>query len=298
MSTLSKSPVAVARHALAVAAGVLRPYAHPNSPRTYTPPQLFACLVLKTFLRVDYRGRAAHLADHSDLRAAPARHRFRAVVHRFLGRRRVVARAALDSTGLDVGHASRYYVRRRSGAGDTARAVAYRRFAKLEAAFDCDTHLLLAALPGREPRPDADRLVPLLDAARAHVRVRSVLADAGYDSEANHRYARDGCGVRSFIPAAIGRSSGRRVLAAQAAAGGDRGRADGPQPVPGADAHGPDLQRHADRRVRMGFLQSKPVPVSDPLFSPAGSGCRRRSRGGSRPPRPASASRRRGDSRR
>src|SRR5262249_368846 len=35
---------------------------------------------------------------------------------RFLKRRRGVKRAALDSTGLDLGHASRYYVRRRNGA--------------------------------------------------------------------------------------------------------------------------------------------------------------------------------------
>ncbi len=31
-------------------------YAHRFSPRTYTLPQLFACLVLKSMLRLDYRG--------------------------------------------------------------------------------------------------------------------------------------------------------------------------------------------------------------------------------------------------
>jgi hypothetical protein len=62
--------LSVARRALAVATGVLPPYAHVYSPRKYTQPQLFACLVLKTFLKTDYRGLIAHLADHSDLRAA------------------------------------------------------------------------------------------------------------------------------------------------------------------------------------------------------------------------------------
>jgi hypothetical protein len=37
------------------------------------------------------------------------------------------------------------------------------------------------------------------------VRPESVLADMGYDSEPNHRQGRDLRGVRSFIPASIGR---------------------------------------------------------------------------------------------
>src|SRR5437588_6367723 len=111
MSKLSKSPLRVAREALAVAQRRLRPYAHKYSPKKFTQPQLFACLVLKTFLKTDYRGLTAHLADHSDLRAVlgipvvphfttpqkasrrllrlPATRRlFRTTVHRFLGRRR------------------------------------------------------------------------------------------------------------------------------------------------------------------------------------------------------------------
>ena len=70
MSQLSKSPVRVARHALAVAAAALPAYAHRCSPKTYTQHQLFACLVLKTFLKTDDRGLAAHLADHREVRAA------------------------------------------------------------------------------------------------------------------------------------------------------------------------------------------------------------------------------------
>jgi hypothetical protein len=230
MSKLTKSPLRVARQALAVAGEVLRPYAHKYSPKKFTQPQLFACLVLKTFLKTDYRGVAEHLTDHSDLRAAlalpriphfttlqkasqrllrqpRARRLFRTTVRRFLKRRRRVPRAALDSTGVDCGHASRYYVRRRHGATKQWQTVAYSRYAKLEAAFDCATHLMLAALAGRGPRVDTDRFVPLLDAARANVRIGAALADAGYDSEPNHRHARETCGVRSFIPATAGRPS-------------------------------------------------------------------------------------------
>jgi len=228
MSTLTKSPLRVARHALAVGTQALPRYAHRFSPKKFTQPQLFACLVLKTFLKTDYRGLAAHLADHSDLRtllglrAVPhyttpqkasrrwlrlprARRLFRTTVRRFLKRRRKVPRAALDSTGLDCGHASRYYIRRRNGTAKQWQTVAYSRYAKLEASFDCASHLLLAALVGRGPRVDTDRFVPLLDATLANVRVEAALADAGFDSEANHVHAREVRGVRSFIPATIGR---------------------------------------------------------------------------------------------
>lgn len=49
MSKLSKSPVVVARRALHAGQTTLRPYAHKFSPKVYTQPQLFACLVLKVF---------------------------------------------------------------------------------------------------------------------------------------------------------------------------------------------------------------------------------------------------------
>ena len=225
---MSKSPVQVAREALAVAQRSLRAYAHRFSPKKYTQPQLFACLVLKTFLKTDYRGLAAHLADHSDLREAlglqtvphyttpqkasrrllqrpRARRLFRTTIRRFLRRRQRLPRAALDSTGLDCGHASRYYIRRRASITSPWQTVTYTYFAKLEAAFDCHSHLMIGVLVGRGPRPDTDRFVPLLDTTLANVRLDSALADAGYDSEPNHRHARDRCGVRSFIPARIGR---------------------------------------------------------------------------------------------
>jgi hypothetical protein len=47
--------------------------------------------------------------------------------------------------------------------------------------------------------------VPLLDATLAQVQVDAAVADAGFDSEANHCQAREQRGVRSFIPAAVGR---------------------------------------------------------------------------------------------
>jgi hypothetical protein len=57
--------VAVVLAALATARRGLAAYSHHCSPRKFTQHQLFACLVLKNFLKTDYRGVAAHLADHS-----------------------------------------------------------------------------------------------------------------------------------------------------------------------------------------------------------------------------------------
>jgi hypothetical protein len=67
MSVSSKSPLRVARRALVVGSQELAPYAHRFSPKVYTQPQLFACLVLKVFFRTDYRGIEQLLRDCSDL---------------------------------------------------------------------------------------------------------------------------------------------------------------------------------------------------------------------------------------
>jgi hypothetical protein len=67
MARTSKSPKAVTLAALAVARRSLPEYAHRFSPKKFTQHQLFASLVLKNFLRTDYRGLAAHLKDSPSL---------------------------------------------------------------------------------------------------------------------------------------------------------------------------------------------------------------------------------------
>jgi hypothetical protein len=226
VSVTSKSPLGVAREALAIGSAAFPEFSHRFSPKIYTQPQLFACLVLKVFFKTDYRGIARLLVDLGELRVLlglkkvphfttlqkastrllrvpKVKRLLSTTVKRFLKRRRRVKRAALDSTGFQCGHASSYYTRRR--AGDAKKPVFYKHFAKLEAAVECSTHFVLAALVGRGPRVDVDRFVPLLDQALEQTLLDSVLADAGYDSEPNHRYARERRRIRSFIPAKIGR---------------------------------------------------------------------------------------------
>ena len=67
---MTKSPLALAHEALEVGRDALLTYASRFSRKDYTQPQLFAVLVLKHFLKTDYRGVTALLAEWSDLRRA------------------------------------------------------------------------------------------------------------------------------------------------------------------------------------------------------------------------------------
>jgi len=209
-------------------------YAHRFSPKKFTQPQLFACLVLKEFLKLDYRKLAAVLADTPDwckaieldevphfttfqkaarrlLSAAPARRLLDQTIHVGVAVHRTKRRvdlAALDGTGFESRHASSYYVRRRETGGKyrgKSHALTYRRFPKAGILCDCASHMILAVVPGCGPAPDGPHFCAALDQARRRVRIVTLAADAGYDSERSHEYARQVCGVRTLIPPLIGR---------------------------------------------------------------------------------------------
>jgi hypothetical protein len=214
--------------ALATARRALPAYSHRHSPKTFTQHQLFACLVLKNFLRTDYRGVVAHLADNQGLvatlelkkiphyttlqkaaqrllKSAPARQLLEATVRLHMGRRRCVQRAAIDSTGLECSAASGYFVRRRSRIAEPWKTVVYHHYPKLGVICDTSDHFILAGQVGRGPRPDVDEFRSLVAEALRIVRLAQLAADAGYDSEPNHQFARDGHGIRTIIPAKHGR---------------------------------------------------------------------------------------------
>jgi hypothetical protein len=67
VSQTSKSPKEVIVQAWEVAQTSLRAFSHRFSPKKFTQHQLFACLVLKNFLKTDYRGVVQHLRDCSEL---------------------------------------------------------------------------------------------------------------------------------------------------------------------------------------------------------------------------------------
>jgi len=64
----SKSPAVVAYTAYEAGKKVLPNWSHEFSPKKFTQPQLFACLVLKSFFNTDYRGITAILEEHIIIR--------------------------------------------------------------------------------------------------------------------------------------------------------------------------------------------------------------------------------------
>ncbi|MCX5658805.1 MAG: transposase [Planctomycetota bacterium] len=133
-----------------------------------------------------------------------------ATVKLMMGRRRIVRRAAADSTGLEAEHRSAYFVRRKARGQKEAKnplyqTSSYTRFPKLSVVVDCDNHMILSVLVGTGPKPDINDLQGLLGGLPSGVAIRTLLADAGYDSEPNHKYLREEHGIRSVIPAKHGR---------------------------------------------------------------------------------------------
>ena len=228
MATTSKSPRAVVLAALATARRSLPAYSHVCSPKKFTQHQLFACLALKSFLKADYRGVVAHLEDHPTLCAlleikfvphfttlqkasrrllasAPAKRLLEHTIRLRYGRRRRVRSSAVDSTGLECSSASGYFVRRKNRGEESGKTVVYHRFPKLGVVSDNDRHFILAMRVGRGPRPDVNEFASLVSDAQRNLRLACLVADAGYDSEANHRLAREQLGIRTIIPAKHGR---------------------------------------------------------------------------------------------
>jgi hypothetical protein len=227
----SKSPRTVAMVALAAGREAFSDYSHKFSPKKFTRPQLFACLVLKEFEKKDYRGVCQLLLDCSDLRQAiglscvphyttlqkasrrllkldHVRRLIEHTVARIRRRARVIPYAAVDSSGFDAHHASRYFVWRtavKKKGKEPKKRMTYKRYGKLMLIICCATHAVLAAVASAGPTPDIDQLDGVVAELPASISVRHMVGDAGFDSAHNHRLLREECGMRSTIPPEHGR---------------------------------------------------------------------------------------------
>jgi hypothetical protein len=221
----------VLRAAYEAACRAVPEYAHKFSPKKFTQPQLLACLVLKEFARLDYRGLAAHLADLPDLcrligldavphyttfqkaavrllAATPGRRMFDAVLRRALEdrvRRRRVRLAAIDGTGMESRHVSRYFTKRQAD-GRPGGDRTYAHYPKVVFVADCETHMILAAVPGRGPASDLVQFGRAFGQAVRRARIEVLLADADFDAEWLHEAVRSH-GIRTIIPPTRGRPS-------------------------------------------------------------------------------------------
>jgi len=104
------------------------------------------------------------------------------------------SRAAIDATGLESRHVSRYYVWRR---GEKRHA----RFSypKLTVVCDIESHFWLSAYVCMGPCQDSPQFPPAVRQAASHQRIVQMLGDKGYDAEHNHRLCREELSIPSSI---------------------------------------------------------------------------------------------------
>lgn len=229
----SKSPNMVAAVAYATAQRSLPPYLHPKSPKKFTQHQLVTCLVLREFFTTDYRGVEEILNDSSDLRKilelseVPHYTTLQKAAQRITKKdtqgklmreilaiavqtkimKKNVALSAIDGTGFESHHISAYFVKRKAKGEERYQMTTYTRYPKVGIASDCKTHMILSGVPSRGPYPDIVHFEKAVNEAEKNVHMKVLTADAGYDSERSHTFARGVHGIRTIIPPNIGRKT-------------------------------------------------------------------------------------------
>jgi len=201
---------------------VLPRFGHKFSPQRFALPQLAACVLLKEYRQLDWRGIEAQLELSPALRHALRLTRAPdfSTLWRFaqrwlkagrLGRmlaellRRLglpSVQVAVDSTGLDPGRTSRYFVARRRQQGHR------KRYVKLSLSVVVGRLVAASVVADWGPCNDKTELPQLLAETHQRVVVQELYADAGYDAEWVHQWCRDQRGIRSWIPPAVHRADG------------------------------------------------------------------------------------------
>ena len=102
--------------------------------------------------------------------------------------------AAIDSTGLETRHVSRHFVH------CTKRPSYFRRtWPKVTIVCDTHTHLIAGCIVTRGPSYDFPLFEKAMRRASKQLKFARILADSGYDSEANHRFGREVLGIHTII---------------------------------------------------------------------------------------------------
>jgi hypothetical protein len=114
------------------------------------------------------------------------------------------SRAAIDATGLESRHVSRYFVWRVGG------RFTFSTYPKITMVCDLATHLWIGFHVCRGPCVDSPQFTPTLLQASAHHAITELLGDKGYDAEHNHRLCREELGIKSTIIAVRRNTNGTR----------------------------------------------------------------------------------------
>jgi hypothetical protein len=112
--------------------------------------------------------------------------------------------AAVDATGLESRHTSRYFFQR------AGRKQSAQSWVKLTVACDTASHFFTSAIVTLGPSNDSPQFGPVMQQASLVVSWDRVLGDAAFDSEANHRLCREDLHVRSTVIPLNRRNRGRK----------------------------------------------------------------------------------------
>jgi transposase len=112
--------------------------------------------------------------------------------------------AAVDGTGVESRHTSRYFFKR------AGRKHSSRLWTKLTVAVDTKSHFLAGASVSAGPSNDSPQLRPVMAQASLAVTWDRVLADAAFDGEEHHRYCREDLRVRASVIPLNRRNRGRK----------------------------------------------------------------------------------------
>jgi hypothetical protein len=112
--------------------------------------------------------------------------------------------AAVDATGLESRHTSRYFFKR------TGRKHTARLWTKLTVACDTKSHFFAGVTVTTGPSNDSPQFPLVMTQASLAVPWDRVLADAAFDAEEHHRYCREDLGVRATVVPLNRRGQGRK----------------------------------------------------------------------------------------
>jgi hypothetical protein len=111
---------------------------------------------------------------------------------------------AIDATGLESRHVSRYFVWRLGG------RITFSTYPKITMVCDLATHFWLGFHVCMGPCVDSPQFAPAVTQAASHQILDELLGDKGYDAEHNHRLCREQLGVASTIIAVRRNTNGTR----------------------------------------------------------------------------------------
>jgi hypothetical protein len=209
--------------ALRVAEGVFPVYAHKFSPQRFTLPQLAACVLLKEYGRLDWRGIQAWLklspplCQCLGLRSVPDYSTLWYFARRWLDppqlsrlQAQLLCRlklasveVALDSTGLDPETCSSYFKSR------CQRRPSRKHYLKVSLSVVVGALVAASAVADWGPCGDKVEVRALLEETARRLRVRTLYADGGYDAEWVHVWCREQANIASWIPAGVFRPDGQ-----------------------------------------------------------------------------------------